>query len=394
MSRFTHCVLHRVLLGVLLLPVLLISASGCNIDGLFADRQHRDAPLTSFDRPEGVEIPDIVIIDGNEVDMVEQVLANRAVYKRSLDALRDFYERRGYFNKMQWAETELDELAHVKPFRYILSAEVPAEDLRPSRSIAEADRMYDDGVMLMRRGGHKLPVVYRKDYMHEALETFTQMITRYPDSDKIDDAAFQCGEILKEYYQNQDRLALQWYSRAREWDPSTPHPVLFQSAVVSDFRLHDRARALELYQQVLKEETTNKSNTAFASKRIYELTEGSNMGEDPYLYTREPGSEKREARNAGDRQSYDRDSYDQKSYDSNTYERDSYDQDGYDQPSYERRSTGYDRSANGQPTSRTERSTQWSSERNGGWRTEQSGDGVARSRESGSTRSSYDRYQD
>ncbi len=374
MSRFTQC--------VLLLSVTLVASSGCNLDGLFADRQHRDAPLTSFDRPEGVEIPDIVIIDGNEVDMVEQVLANRAVYKRSLDALRDFYENRGYINKMQWAETELDELAHVKPFRYILSAEVPAEDLRPSRSIAEADRMYDDGVMLMRRGGHNLPVVYRKDYMHEALETFTQMITRYPDSDKIDDAAFQCGEILKEYYQNQDRLALQWYSRAREWDPNTPHPVLFQSAVVSDYRLHDRARALELYQQVLQDESGNKSNTAFASKRIYELTNDSDSGDDPYLYTREPGSERRAARNAGDRPSYDRQSNQRESYDQQPYEQRSYDQDGYERSGNVQ--PGYDQPRYDQPSERPryEQSSKWSSERNDGWRNDRSDDGIARSGES------------
>ncbi|MCA9252301.1 MAG: hypothetical protein R3E58_07585 [Phycisphaerae bacterium] len=380
--------MSRIKLSVLLLPVFLVATTGCNIDGLFADRQHRDAPLTSFDRPEGVEIPDIVIIDGSEVDMVEQVLANRAVYKRSLDALRDFYERRGYFNKMQWAETELDELAHVKPFRYILSAEVPAEDLRPARSIAEADRMYDEGVMLMRRGGHNLPVVYRKDYMQEALETFTQMITRYPDSDKIDDAAFQCGEILKEYYQNQDRLALQWYRRAREWDPQTPHPVLFQSAVVSDYRLHDRAKALELYQQVLQEETTNKSNLAFASRRIHELTNADDTGEDPYLYTREPGSERRAARNASDQQSYEQNSYDQPTHERESYDRPSYDRQSYDDSSYDRQS--YDQPAS-QPQYNDQ--TKWSSERNDGWRNDRSGDGVARSGQGNYRSSSYDEYE-
>jgi tetratricopeptide (TPR) repeat protein len=338
--------------SILLLPMTLVVASGCNIDGLFADHQHRDAPLTSFDRPEGVEIPDIVIIDGSEVDMVEQVLANRAVYKRSLDALRDFYERRGSFNKMQWAETELKELGHVKPFRYIMSAEVPAEDLRPARSIAEADRMYDEGVMLMRRGGHNLPVVYRKDYMHEAMQVFTEMITRYPDSDKIDDAAFECGEILKEYYVNQDRLALQWYQRAREWDPHTPHPVLFQSAVVCDFRLHDRARALELYQRVLQEETSNRSNTAFASKRIYELTNGGDVADDPYLYTREPGHDRQAAMNSAQRSPNE----------------------------------------NSAASPRYDEGSQRTSEQNDGWRNERSGDGVARSGQNNSSQSSYDRY--
>ncbi|NOX57776.1 MAG: hypothetical protein GXP29_02830, partial [Planctomycetes bacterium] len=332
-----------------LLLFVSLASTGCNIDRVFSLGQDRDAPMTSFDRPAGVDIPDIVVLEGNEVDMVEQVLANRAVYKRSLEALRDFYNRRGSFNKQQWAETELKELSHVRPFKYILSAEVPAKSLTPSRSIAEADRMYDEGLDLMRKGGHGVPALFRRDYMHDAMGTFTQMIARYPSSDKIDDAAFSCGEILKEYYENQERLALQWYQRAREWDPQTPHPVLFQSAVVYDYRLHDRARALELYHRVLKEETQNRSNTAFASRRVHELTTG--IEESAF---REP----RYSDQSG-----------QRSWRAPR------------QPAYEpaQRSQGSDGF-----NSRSDQST--------AWRTGQQGDGIARSRDPVSEQSSYDRY--
>ena len=36
--------------------------------------------------------------------------------------------------------------------------------------------------------------------------------------------------------------------------------------------LHDRDRALELYQAVVREETDIKSNVRFATRRIHELT--------------------------------------------------------------------------------------------------------------------------
>ena len=106
------------------------------------------------------------------------------------------------------------------------------------------------------------------------------MIRRYPSSDKIDDAAFYCGEIHKEYLKDQEPIAVRWYERAFTWNPQTPHPARFQAAVTYDFRMHERARALELYHGVLDVETENKSNVAFASRRIYELTRAQ-TGEHP-----------------------------------------------------------------------------------------------------------------
>lgn len=253
---------------------LVISLAGCNTDPLWTKTRDNQGPVTKLDYPEGVDIPDIQIADTQEVDLVEQVLYHRAVYKKSLGALRDYYARRGYNNKRQWAEFELADVERIKPFKYIMDAEIPASTLRPTSAIAEADEMYAHGLDLMKQGGHGVPVFYREDIMRQALATFIELINKYPNSDKIDDAAFCCGEIYKEYFKEQEAIAVKWYDRARTWDPRTPHPVRFQSAVIYDFRMHDRAKALELYHAVLKEENDNKSNTAFASRRIYELTEG------------------------------------------------------------------------------------------------------------------------
>lgn len=253
---------------------LLVSLTGCNTDRMWEKSRDDQGPVTRLDNPEGVDIPDIQIADTQEVDLVEQVLYHRAVYKKSLGALRDYYQRRGYNNKRQWAEFELADVERIKPFKYIVDAEIPASSLRPTSAIAEADDMYARGLDLMKQGGHGVPVFYREDIMRQALATFIELINKYPSSDKIDDAAFCCGEIYKEYFKDQEAIAVKWYDRARTWDPRTPHPVRFQSAVVYDFRLHDRAKALEMYHAVLKEEPQNKSNNAFASRRIYELTEG------------------------------------------------------------------------------------------------------------------------
>ncbi|MCK4658863.1 MAG: hypothetical protein KAV82_05015 [Phycisphaerae bacterium] len=262
--------LRRALVAIAI--VLLAGQYGCKTDPLFENRQKVDGPVTSIQRPEGVEVADIVIVDAREVDLVEEVLTLRAKYYRSLETLRDYYKQKGYHRKQQWAEYELEDVEHIHAFKYLLDAEIPVSSLRPTDSIPQADALYTKGLELMKQGGHKVPALYRKDLMVEALGAFTELITRFPASDKIDDAAFYCGEIHKEYFKNQEEIALKWYERAWTWDPHTPHPARFQAAVVYDYRLHDRARALELYHEVLKCEAKNKSNAAFAVTRIHFLT--------------------------------------------------------------------------------------------------------------------------
>ena len=214
---------------------------------------------------------DIALIDAREVDLVEDLVAHREQYRRRLRELSEYYEANGYGHKAAWARFELDGLKQVRTFRYLLEAEIPSDSLAALESISEADALYERARELMKRGGHGVPVFYRESTMVEAAEVFRELIRKYPASDKIDDAAFYCGEIHKEYMPGADTIAVKWYERAWTWDPQTPHPARFQAAVVYDYRLHDRDRALELYQQVIQRETDRKSNVRFATRRISQL---------------------------------------------------------------------------------------------------------------------------
>ncbi|MHC4063358.1 MAG: tetratricopeptide repeat protein [Planctomycetota bacterium] len=260
----------------------LVGPAGCKTDALWEERQSAEGPVTDLDSPEGVELPDIQIADAREVDLVEDVLMHRAMYHRHLRLLHDYYRDRGHEQKRLWADTELEAVQRIQPFKYLLSAQIPAPDLRPVDSIAEADAMYQRASTLMNEGGHGLPGLYREDLMLQALSLFVEMIHKFPSSDKIDDAAFFCGEIHKEYLKDQEPIAVRWYERAYTWDPDTPHSARFQAAVTYDYRLHDRARALELYRQVIDQENRNKSNVTWATARIDQLTraEAQDVAED------------------------------------------------------------------------------------------------------------------
>lgn len=262
--------------------VVGLCTAACNTDPLWQNRQRQQAPIVKIDEPDGITLPDITIVDVGEVDLVEQVLTYRAQYHRTLHALRDFYRDSGYDAKRKWAERELADVNRITPFRYIISAEIPSNKLAPTASIPEADAMYDRGHKLLKEGGHSLPVIFREQKVREALAVFRKLIETHPTSDKIDDAAFFCAEIHKEYFQ-ENRLAVLWYERAYTWDPQTPHPARFQAAAVYDLRLHDRERALELYHNVLRFETAEKSNVRFAVRRIEQLTKELQPGDVTYV---------------------------------------------------------------------------------------------------------------
>ena len=259
----------------IMLPALVGSLClGCNVAGPATSiHTARSIAAASAGREADANAVDISVIESREVDLVEAVALHRRLYRESLEKLRAYYAHHGYATKQTWAGLELEGLGRVNAFAYLMDAEIPSEALTARDAIPEADAMYDEAVELMRRGGHGVPAIYREDRMLEAARKLREIIRRFPSSDKIDDSAFLCGEIHKEYLRGQEAIAVKWYERAWTWDPETPHPARFEAAVVYDYRLHDRDRALELYQSVLQDDAATASDVRFATRRISELTE-------------------------------------------------------------------------------------------------------------------------
>lgn len=246
------------------------AVTGCNIEGA---RSVYNGPNTAqLIRETSDGGVDISLVDTREVDLVEAVLAHRSAYEQNLGALQNYYSTKGYAAKAEWAAFELNGLRRVQAFRYLMDSEIPSASLRPVERIPAADALYEQAIGQMSTGGHGVPALYREGNMIEAAKLFREVIERHPTSDKIADAAFFLGEIHKEYLKGQEQIAVNWYERAWTWDPATLHPARFQAAVVYDYRLHDRDRALELYQSVVEHETDIKSNVRWASRRIHELT--------------------------------------------------------------------------------------------------------------------------
>ncbi len=256
----------HVLVALAAFALLLAPLSGCN----------KNEPMTVSDQPADAQVPGPTIRgDSVEVELVEEMATARAAYRGYLEALVEFYARKGMYDKRKWAEKELKELNEVPQYVYLMIDDLPDPAVyRPVDTVPDANQLYRDALEYYKH--LPLPLMYDKDKMRIALEKFRKIIREHPNSDKVDDSYFYAGEILKEYF-NENLQAVEYYERAYTIDPKTPHPARFQRAVVLDFRLHQRDKALAAYRDVLQHEANrgtfwSKSNADFSASRIKQLT--------------------------------------------------------------------------------------------------------------------------
>ncbi len=235
----------------------------------------------------------------NIPDKVEVMMAARQAYIKEMLALERSYLMHGDTVRANWArrQREVTEGNEIYPY---LTDEAPEQRVAvaPEESIPEADKLYAEGLKMF-ESLQNLPfgamIKQGGEDPRTALRLFKRVLSEYPKSDKVDDAAFYCGDIYKEYLREDDpdnELVVRYYRWAVALDPATPHPARFNCAVVYDWRLHNRAAAIELYHQVLDtEEAGNNSNQRFAATRIEQLTDD----EGSHVRPREPGTTVRPA---------------------------------------------------------------------------------------------------
>ncbi|MCK4628093.1 MAG: hypothetical protein KAT56_03760 [Sedimentisphaerales bacterium] len=207
-----------------------------------------------------------------EVELVEQMARYRSQYEKYLELLGDFYDRQGNNLKARWSRQELEHLQLGPKHSYLVVAEIAGAELKATTGIVEADLLYQDGMKYYHKGRGKLGVFFvNKKNLYLAIDKFNELITNYPNSDKIDDAAFQVGEIYH-YYLKDYHKALLYYQRVWQWDDQTPKPARYAVARIYDDYLHDRVKALEYYQKSINMESAYPNKVEYARNRIEEIS--------------------------------------------------------------------------------------------------------------------------
>ena len=153
----------------------------------------------------------------SDVEMVEKVLAARRDYQVSLEALRAHYISVQDTERERWTEDELREFHRINKQAYNLDLDVPPPTLKAEKNIPEANELYKRAMTFKEKG-------WGGDYVdnqRRAELLFQQILTSYPESDKIDDAAYRLAELYEGKAYKQYRRAAVYYERCFQWNPNS-----------------------------------------------------------------------------------------------------------------------------------------------------------------------------
>jgi len=203
----------------------------------------------------------------SDIELVERVLASRREYQVSLETLRAHYVSTGDLERAKWAEDELLQYHRVQKQAYRLDMDVPPPTLKAEQKIEEANELYRRAMSYKDKG---LWGTSYTDNQKRAEILLQQILSSYPQSDKIDDAAYQLGDIYEGRVYKQPKRAATYFERCFQWNTNTQFDSRLRAARIYDKVLLDRTRARELYQEVVSHETDPRQLDE-AKKRLTEL---------------------------------------------------------------------------------------------------------------------------
>jgi len=202
-------------------------------------------------------------------DIVEALVGYRLAYRKSLETLVTVLKGAKDVRRWKHAKRELKELISVNKYLYLRDADTPGVELRPTKKIAAAEKLYNEA-MKMNKKSTRYGLIHRYE-TQLAMEGFRRLIRDYPNSDRIDDAAYQIGELcrnnLKDY-----RRAIRWYECVVAWDANSPLRANLRIAKLYDKHVVNRLTALDYYRRALDLEARGSSERRRIERRIKRLS--------------------------------------------------------------------------------------------------------------------------
>lgn len=201
--------------------------------------------------------------------LVERLLASRRDYRETLEALRAYYIATGDIERARWAEDELIAFHMIEKRAFRLELDVPPPNLQALYNIPEANDLYRRALLFKDKG-------WGSDYtlnQRRAELLFQQMLSKYPQSDKISDAAYQLGEIYESRAYRQYSRAAKYFERCFQWNSKTQFDARLRAARIYERVLNERVRAIEIYREIVTHET-DPARLEEAQRKLTELGGG------------------------------------------------------------------------------------------------------------------------
>jgi tetratricopeptide (TPR) repeat protein len=199
---------------------------------------------------------------------VERVMAARRDYQLALERLRTHYIDAGDVERAKWAEDELIQFHRIQKHAFLLDLDVPPPVLKASTNIPKANELFKQAMSYKDKGWSGNDYL---DNQRRAELVLQQILTLYPESNRIGEVAYQLGDIYEsKVYQDYRRAAL-YFERSYQWNPNTQSDGRLRAARLYDKRLSERSHAMEIYREITTHETDPK-RIAEAEKRMAELS--------------------------------------------------------------------------------------------------------------------------
>jgi tetratricopeptide (TPR) repeat protein len=195
--------------------------------------------------------PKPISSDAGEIDIIEKVEAARQEYRLDLESLVEYYTKTGNNEKLNNATTELRALNTMPQYDYVNPLALPAT-YAPTTQIMDADLLYQDALLEKQQAEKYGRPFIDKNLYRSALTKFKELIKKYNNSDKIDDAAYYIGEI-SEYFKDYS-IALEYFQAAYKWNPEIQLPARLHAARILDKYMHNYAEALPIYREGIETE--------------------------------------------------------------------------------------------------------------------------------------------
>ncbi len=204
----------------------------------------------------------------SEVDLVEQVLSARKQYQKSLANLYELYVKTGDKERAKWVEEELKGFHLLgKPSYRLDVQDVPPPTLEAKENIKDANDLYKQAMDYKGRG-------FGTDHLLNQRRTellLREILEKYPTSDKIADVAYELGDLYEGKAFKQYGRAAAYFERAFQWRKGSITDARMRAAKLYDKTLNERAKAIELYRDVIAHDTDD-GRIKEAEKRLAELT--------------------------------------------------------------------------------------------------------------------------
>jgi hypothetical protein len=191
-----------------------------------------------------------------DLELVERLLIARRDYQRTLEQLRTYYVNNGDVERSTWAEEELRQFHRIPKYPYRLELIVPPPTLHASTNIPDANRLFTKAMQYKDKAGWNAT-----DYVDNQRRTellLQQLLTLYPQSNKIGDAAYMLGDIYESKANKFYRLAAVYFERSYQWNPTTQLDARLRAARLYDRQLLDRGKAIDIYKEIQTHETDHK----------------------------------------------------------------------------------------------------------------------------------------